>query len=100
MCYNNCTGHGSCVKNINCKCDVDLNGDPAWTGPDCSLKTCPLDLAWVGGFKGSQSVNILAQPASNGDMHARVECSNKGICNRITGMKSHLSLGTYSTSII
>lgn len=90
FCDNNCTGNGICVKNINCQCFLNLNGDPAWTGPDCSLKTCPKDIAWVGGVVGSQSINRLAiQP--QGDMHAYVECSNRGLCDRSTGFCSCFS---------
>jgi len=34
--------HGTCERNANCQCF------PKWTGVDCSLRTCPADIAWVG----------------------------------------------------
>ena len=40
---------------------------------NCSLRTCPMDIAWIG---------LLAN--ANG-MHPPVECSNEGMCNRETG---------------
>nr|BAI39491.1 mastigoneme protein [Ochromonas danica] len=74
LCDNSCSGHGICTLNNNCKCYVGSDGEDDWTGPDCSLRTCPKDYAWVGEVIGAN------------DLHPRVECSNKGICNRQTGM--------------
>merc|ERR1711988_1068178 len=48
LCENGCSGHGSCVVNQNCLCYTGMDGEPEWTGPDCSLRTCPRDYAWVG----------------------------------------------------
>jgi hypothetical protein len=76
MCENLCSGHGTCEKNHNCKCFVGLDGEPEWTGPDCSLRTCPKDFAWIGTVNGAN------------DLHPWVECSNKGICDRKTGLCS------------
>lgn len=74
MCENQCSGHGICAKNANCRCFLGIDGDQQWTGPDCSLRTCPKDIAWI------------ARTAVNAnDMHPRVECSNRGLCNRETG---------------
>lgn len=73
LCENHCSHHGTCEYNQNCVCFNGLSGEPAWTGPDCSLRTCPKDYAWVG-----QVVNA-------NDLHPWTECSNKGICNRDTG---------------
>lgn len=74
LCENGCTKHGTCEGNQNCKCYVGLNGDPQWTGPDCSLRTCPFDYAWVGAVVG------------NNDLHPRAECSNMGLCDRRWGL--------------
>merc|ERR1712124_172083 len=46
LCENGCSGHGSCVVNQNCLCYTGMDGEPEWTGPDCSLRTCPHDYAW------------------------------------------------------
>jgi len=72
-CENRCSGHGRCVKNTNCKCFHGLDGAPAWTGADCSQRTCPKDFAWVGAVVGANN------------LHPITECSNKGICDRKTG---------------
>jgi len=74
LCENHCSGHGSCIENINCECYKDLDGNPSWTGPDCSMRTCPKDVAWVA---------ETAVKANN--VHPTVECSNKGVCDRKTG---------------
>merc|ERR1711898_56805 len=73
MCENQCSGHGTCEVNGNCKCFTGLDGEDEWTGPDCSSRTCPFDFAWVGA-----SIN-----ANN--LHPWAECSNKGICDRSSG---------------
>lgn len=57
-----------------CTCYNRPNGDPAWTGHDCSLRTCPQGTAWV--------TDVVA---GENDSHPRMECSNKGICDRATG---------------
>jgi hypothetical protein len=74
LCENQCSDHGHCVKNTNCDCYKGADGQPEWTGPDCSLRTCPKDIAWVGEVIGANN------------LHPFVECSNKGICDRQTGM--------------
>jgi len=73
MCDNDCSGHGVCKMNINCECYQTLAGHDAWTGPDCSRRTCPKGIAWVG--------NVI----NANDLHPLVECSNQGYCNRIDG---------------
>lgn len=40
-CPNSCSGHGSCGTNDQCTCYLRPNGDAAWVGADCSLRTCP-----------------------------------------------------------
>ena len=73
MCENQCSGHGTCEFNDNCLCYTGLSNEPAWTGADCSLRTCPKDAAWVGSVVNSN------------DLHPHVECSNKGLCDRSSG---------------
>ena len=73
MCENQCSGHGTCEVNGNCKCFTGLDGEDEWTGPDCSSRTCPFDFAWVGA-----SIN-------SNNLHPWAECSNKGICDRSSG---------------
>mmetsp|Transcript_12454 Transcript_12454/g.9050 ORF Transcript_12454/g.9050 Transcript_12454/m.9050 type:complete len:296 (-) Transcript_12454:63-950(-) len=73
LCENQCSGHGTCEYNYNCKCYTGLDGEPEWTGPDCSQRTCPKDYAWVGDVVNAN------------DAHPWAECSNKGICDRSTG---------------
>lgn len=53
LCDNHCSHHGTCEMNSNCNCFVGLDGEPEWTGPDCSLRTCPKDFAWVGSVVGA-----------------------------------------------
>jgi len=74
FCPNACSGHGSCGGNDKCACYTRPNGDAAWTGHDCSERTCPFSEAWVTEVvEGSNSA------------HPSTECSNKGLCNRKTG---------------
>ena len=73
LCENSCSHHGTCEKNVNCNCFTGLSGEPEWTGPDCSQRTCPKDFAWVG------------EVVNNNDLHPWMECSNQGICDRKTG---------------
>jgi hypothetical protein len=75
LCENQCNGHGKCgVLPDRCLCDTDLNGEPLYTGVDCSLKACPRGFAW--------SAEVMVR---NNDAHPWVECSNRGECNRDTG---------------
>jgi len=74
LCENGCSGHGSCVVNQNCLCYTGMDGEPEWTGPDCSLRTCPHDYAWVGDVVNAN------------DLHPWSECSNRGTCDRKTGV--------------
>jgi hypothetical protein len=73
LCENHCSNHGTCEYNNNCKCFTGLDGEPEWTGPDCSLRMCPRDFAWVGDVINANDLSPWA------------ECSNKGACDRTTG---------------
>ncbi|CAM9484610.1 unnamed protein product [Ectocarpus sp. 6 AP-2014] len=73
-CPNSCSGHGSCGTNDQCTCYLRPNGDVAWIGADCSLRTCPKGAAWA-----------MEAVAAN-DAHPEVECSTKGTCDRATGI--------------
>lgn len=80
-CPNSCSGHGRCGDHDRCTCyarkdgTVDSEGNtvPAWTGPDCSQRTCPYNKAWT---------DI---PFANNVAHLNAECSNAGVCDRKTG---------------
>ena len=76
MCENKCSGHGTCEKNYNCKCFEGMNGEAEWMGPDCSQRVCAYDTAWVGDVVNAN------------DLHPWAECSNKGLCDRKTGLCS------------
>ena len=41
VCSNECSGHGSCGLYDKCYCFKAPDGKAAWTGHDCSLRTCP-----------------------------------------------------------
>lgn len=100
LCENHCSHHGTCEFNNNCNCFLGLDGEPAWTGPDCSLRTCPKDFAWVGEvvnangipkpyfFTQTRSTTKLKRQMSTTDLHPWAECSNKGLCDRSTGLCS------------
>jgi hypothetical protein len=64
-----------CEANRNCRCSRALDGRTAWTGADCSLRTCPYAAAWV-----------AETAAKANDVHPMAECSNRGMCNRGTGL--------------
>jgi len=57
-----------------CTCYNRPNGDPAWMGHDCSQRTCPKGTAWT--TEKVDGENLA---------HPRVECSNKGTCDRTSG---------------
>jgi hypothetical protein len=72
-CPNNCNGNGFCAHPSRCECHRRPDGDRAWLGPDCSLRTCPKGGAWT------------AVATAANEAHPYVECSNAGTCNRKTG---------------
>jgi hypothetical protein len=85
-CANGCSGHGTCTTSPkdSCVCFTrrESSSDDgvtnalvdAWTGADCSLRTCPKGKAWA------------AAPTANNNHHTAVECSGRGECDRKTGV--------------
>eukprot|EP01041_Mallomonas_annulata_P013277 gene13277-28117_t len=73
-CHNQCSGHGTCGENDKCACFKARSGDVAWTGADCSERTCPKGVSWIGPVHKAN------------DVHPVLECSNKGLCDRQTGL--------------
>lgn len=74
---NNCNGQGTC-DTVNSKCNCfsgwgSSSDVSVYKAPDCSLRVCPSDAAWV---------DI---PTGQTTAHAAAECSNAGICDRTTG---------------
>lgn len=67
LCPNRCSMHGDCDHYNRCNC---WSG---WAGADCSQRSCPLGTAWS---DEASAVDVA---------HARVECSNRGTCNRTVG---------------
>lgn len=68
-CPQSCNGHGQCVTpDGQCQC---FKG---YTGGDCSQRVCPYGTAWADEATGIDVAHNLA------------ECSNRGLCNRRTGL--------------
>ena len=66
-CPNRCSGRGVCNEYSKCECNK------GFMGGDCSLKLCPTGAAW-------------SDFAYRTDLaHAPAECSNRGICERMSG---------------
>lgn len=77
-CPNGCNAQGTCGKNDKCTCYMrqDEGSDltyAAYKGADCSLRTCPHGNAWV------------QIPSADNAGHDMAECSNKGLCDYVTG---------------
>lgn len=74
LCNNLCNNHGTCDDFDRCHCYKDTSGHPMFTGYDCSLRVCPMGTAWVGDV------------VSSNNNHPMAECSNKGECDRRSGL--------------
>lgn len=73
-CHNSCSGHGKCNKFRQCQC---VHG---YMGADCSERSCPKGPAWA------DAVDEFS-PINDGG-HQMSECSNRGVCDRVTGFCS------------
>lgn len=104
-CPHACSGHGTCGPKDECNCY------PNWQAADCSERTCPFGLSFVDtpqgdlNHDGAVSDATVAVQWSNvntwerfpnvagsqyvarrNEAHFYVECSNKGFCNRESGL--------------
>lgn len=77
---NNCNGHGSCINTTSTCICYDGWGSPNdatfYRTPDCSLRVCPSDRAWAD------------VPLSSSVAHQPMECANRGVCDRSSGLCS------------
>ena len=105
VCPNGCSGHGTCNSNDICTCYTEgkksyfgAANDPlagasylaqtvdgvqmndAYTGADCSLRTCPKGMSFT------KLVDDETDPDYNNAHKDNVECSDRGSCNRDTGV--------------
>lgn len=78
--HNFCNGHGSCIESTStCACYEGWGATSDITfyrAPDCSARVCPNGRAWAD------------VPTSPTTAHAYMECSNRGSCDRVTGLCS------------
>lgn len=75
-CPNLCNGHGTCGESDRCECFGN------WRGADCSERVCNYGLAWVDAPSTGEAPHVTAANTA----HWYAECSNKGICDRSTGL--------------
>lgn len=68
-CPNDCSLRGNCNTYGGCDCWT------GYTGADCSLRSCIFAKQWVGFGTSTDNVHTIA-----------AECSNKGTCDRKTGL--------------
>jgi len=73
-CDNQCSGHGTCLIDDVCNCYDNWGVGLSLDSGDCSDRICPFELAWVD------------TPSNDGRFHTYAECSNRGICDRKTGL--------------
>jgi len=75
-CPSSCMHRGLCDKaTFTCICDR------GYDGPDCSLRVCPKALSWF----SNPSLSELLFLSLKFDDIFMVECSDMGLCNRLTG---------------
>lgn len=65
-----CSSRGVCSGDPNYKCTCN----DGFTGSSCSERTCPMGIAW------------WDEPTGTDTAHAMAECSNRGTCDRTTGL--------------
>ncbi|GBG30584.1 Multiple epidermal growth factor-like domains protein 10 [Hondaea fermentalgiana] len=65
-----CSGHGTCSQSPEFRCTCSLG----WDSGDCSVRTCAKGKSW------------FDHPVSANRAHQLQECSNMGICDRVTGV--------------
>ena len=68
-CPNGCSGHGDCGPGSSCSCFAGWD-----VAADCSERSCAYGPAWADKAYSSNAA------------HTDVECSNAGLCDRITGL--------------
>jgi len=100
-CPNACSGHGTCGSHDQCTCYQNYQSN------DCSERTCPFGIAHVdtpkgdlngdGMYSGPLETMITGSEvypwgtteqypnADRDEGHFYMECSNKGLCNRVEG---------------
>jgi len=71
-CPNACSGHGTCDAQDQCTCFLEVDGNSMFLGADCSQFTCPRGVSWK-------------EPAAGSKHKTNAECSDSGICDRLTG---------------
>ncbi len=75
---NDCNGHGACQTSTNkCLCYDGWGSEndiSFYKAPDCSQRVCPAGKAWA---------DI---PTSATTAHSYMECSNRGVCDRTSGL--------------
>merc|ERR1719181_599813 len=95
FCPNSCSGNGECGENDKCECY------DKYEGADCSLRQCTYGISWIAGTEGelasmsvpnymshSSKAYAVSADGSAGPvqgLHAYAECSDKGICDHVTG---------------
>ncbi|GAB9471524.1 hypothetical protein Gpo141_00008731 [Globisporangium polare] len=101
-CPNGCSGNGACMQKDMCNCYKNFQGN------DCADRTCPFGSAHVDTPKGDINMDMsritpnwiltdsqqspagtyefFNPDAKNDEAHFYMECSNKGICDRATGL--------------
>lgn len=78
---NYCSGHGKCTVDSKCVCDegwgaaIDVTN---YRSSDCSARTCPAGVSW-GDLPATNATGFLSA-------HRVAECSDRGICDRSTGV--------------